>query len=130
MRSLIAAVLVLLTFSSALAADLPKPPEGAPRLGVQPVAQCGAEEGVYEEVYDLNPATEAAFAYYGRYVAGPGGQPSFEPPFAARLVDDAGRSVVHYDDGDRTAITTIEAFAERFSNGWCSVLKARRGERA
>ena len=105
------------------AASLPKPPAGAVKLGVAPVGYCGPGASVYEEVWDVNPQTLAAFAYYGKAVPGPDGRPSFEPPVAARLDDDEGRGKFYSLEGGRLVERSLEDFSARYGNQWCEVIR-------
>ena len=109
-------------------AELPKPPAGAVKIRVQPLAQCGPETVVYQEMYDVNPATAAAFAYYGKAVRGADGSPSFEPPIAAALADDEG-NVKYFTVEDGLLVTrTAQEFAYHHGNQWCNLIQV--GERA
>ena len=109
--------------SPALAAELPKPPAAAVKLGVAPAAQCGPDFGVYEEVWDVNPETQAAFAYYGKVARGDDGGPSFEPPVVARVVDDLGRDTFYSVEDGQLVKRAAEDFAKRFDNNWCGVIR-------
>lgn len=114
---------VLVATVGGLSAEgLPQPPAGATEIGTRPVAWCDEASGVYERAWDLNPATEAALAHYGRFDVLGTAAPSLGPPVAAVRQDDAG-AMTFYVLTQTGAVETLsrEVMKLRWPGGWCEI---------
>ena len=86
---------VLLLCGTAFAAGLPTPTSEAIEGPIVPIAQCGANFGIYMRTWDLNPATQAGLNEVGYYEMTADGRPMLGDPVLVVVIDDAGRPTVY-----------------------------------
>ncbi|HTE65832.1 MAG TPA: hypothetical protein VK736_06200 [Candidatus Binatia bacterium] len=94
---------------------MPIPPPGVDELESRPLAQCGANWGIYQKLYDLNPATQAALAEIGVYEMRDG-RPLFQPSIVVFVQDDAGLGTVYVREKDGVKVYTVDAFAAKYND--------------